>query len=246
MEDEILRVLELTLFILNTFGFTDFDVYLSTRPEKFVGTPENWEKSTEALKNALSVKGLEFRIDHGEGVFYGPKIDIKVRDSLGRPWQCSTIQVDFNIPERLDVTYRGPDSRDYRPIMVHRALMGSFERFFGILIEHYAGVFPLWLAPVQVSVLTISERHVEYAGKVTASLMADNLRAELNADNEKIGYKIREATLTKIPFQCIIGDKETANGTVNVRTRAGKNLGEMSLEKLKLTLEEEIKNGGKQ
>jgi len=242
IEDEVQQVLDFTLFILKTFGFTDYDIYLSTKPEKYVGTESGWEKSTEALKNALSHKGLDYSIDPGEGVFYGPKIDIKVRDSLGRPWQCSTIQVDFNIPERLDVTYRGPDSKNYRPIMVHRALMGSLERFFGILIEHYAGAFPLWLSPVQVSVLTISERHVEYAREVTESLQKENLRAELNADNEKIGYKIREATLLKIPYLCIIGDKESASNTVNVRMRDGKNLGEMPVEKLKSTLKAEITN----
>lgn len=242
LEDEILKVLDLTLFILRTFGFTDYEVYLSTRPEKFVGSPEGWEKSTEALKNALSHKGLEYSVDPGEGVFYGPKIDIKIRDSLGRPWQCSTVQVDFNIPERLDVIYRGSDSRDHRPIMVHRALMGSLERFFGILIEHYAGAFPLWLSPVQVLVLTISERHVEYAKEVVASMLRENLRVELNADNEKIGYKIRQAALMKIPFLCIIGEKETANGTVNIRTRAGKTLGEMTVEKIKSILKEEITN----
>ena len=240
LESEILNVLDLTLFMLSTFGFSDFDIYLSTRPEKFVGTLEIWEKSTEALKIALSKKGLEFKVDPGEGVFYGPKIDIKVKDSLGRPWQCSTIQVDFNIPERLDVTYRGPDSKDYRPIMVHRALMGSLERFFGILIEHYAGAFPLWLSPVQMSVLTISERHVEYAKSIVESLLRENLRVELNSDNEKIGFKIREATLMKTPYMCVVGDKEMTNGTVNVRTLKGVNLGEMSIEKIKSVLKEEI------
>lgn len=240
LESEILNVLDLTLFMLSTFGFSDFDIYLSTRPEKFVGTLEIWEKSTEALKNALSKKGLEFKVDPGEGVFYGPKIDIKVKDSLGRPWQCSTIQVDFNIPERLDVTYRGPDSKDCRPIMVHRALMGSLERFFGILIEHYAGAFPLWLSPVQMSVLTISERHVEYAKSIVATLLMENLRVELNSDNEKMGFKIREATLMKTPYMCVVGDKEMANGTVNVRTLKGVNLGEMSIEKIKSVLKEEI------
>ena len=240
LESEILNVLDLTLFMLSTFGFSDFDIYLSTRPEKFVGTSEIWEKSTEALKNALSKKGLEFKVDPGEGVFYGPKIDIKVKDSLGRPWQCSTLQVDFNIPERLDVTYRGPDSKDYRPIMVHRALMGSLERFFGILIEHYAGAFPLWLSPVQMSVLIISERHVEYAKSIVESLLRENLRVELNSDNEKIGFKIREATLMKTPYMCVVGDKEMTNGTVNVRTLKGVNLGEMSIEKIKSVLKEEI------
>jgi threonyl-tRNA synthetase len=240
IEEEILSVLDFTLFILKTFGFADYEVYLSTRPEKFVGKPESWEKSTNALKEALARKGLEYRIDPGEGVFYGPKIDIKVKDSLGRPWQCSTIQVDFNIPERLDVFYRGADSKDHRPIMVHRALMGSLERFFGILVEHYAGAFPLWLSPVQASVLTISKRHVEYAREITDSLLKAGLRVELSTADEKIGYKIREATLQKIPYLCIIGDKEMNNRTVNVRTRAGKNIGEMPLDKLKTLLKEEI------
>ncbi|MEK7308691.1 MAG: threonine--tRNA ligase, partial [Nitrospirota bacterium] len=242
LKDEIQKVLDLTIFILKTFGFSDYDIYLSTRPEKFVGSLEIWEKSTEALKEALVDKGLEYKIDYGEGVFYGPKIDIKVKDSLGRPWQCSTLQVDFNIPERLDVTYRGQDSKEHRPIMVHRALMGSLERFFGILIEHYAGAFPLWLSPAQVSVLTISERHVEYARTVLESFLQDGIRAELNTDNEKIGYKIREATLLKTPYMCIAGDREAANGTLNVRTLSGENLGEMSVEKIKSILKEEIKN----
>lgn len=242
LKDEIQKVLDLTIFILKTFGFSDYDIYLSTRPEKFVGSLEIWEKSTEALKEALVDKGLEYKIDYGEGVFYGPKIDIKVKDSLGRPWQCSTLQVDFNIPERLDVTYRGQDSKEHRPIMVHRALMGSLERFFGILIEHYAGAFPLWLSPAQVSVLTISERHVEYGRTVLESFLQDGIRAELNTDNEKIGYKIREATLLKTPYMCIAGDREAANGTLNVRTLSGENLGEMSVEKIKSILKEEIKN----
>ncbi len=240
LENEILNVLELTLFILRTFGFDEYDIYLSTRPEKFVGTLEIWDKATDALKNALIHKGLDYNIDPGEGVFYGPKIDIKVKDSLGRPWQCSTIQVDFNIPERLDVTYRGQDNKDYRPIMVHRALMGSLERFFGILIEHYAGIFPLWLAPVQAGVLTISERHVEYGKTVAETLLKEGLRIELNVKDEKIGYKIREATLQKIPYLFIIGDKEQSNGTVNVRKRSGENLGEMPVEKIKTILKEEI------
>ncbi len=238
--DEIQSVLDFTLFILKTFGFPDYDIYLSTRPVKFVGTEEGWEKSTDALKSALENKGLSYTIDPGEGVFYGPKIDIKVKDSLGRPWQCSTIQVDFNIPERLDVTYRGSDSKDHRPIMVHRALMGSLERFFGILIEHYAGAFPLWLAPVQIAILTISENQVKYAKELAGSLIKENLRVELDTDNEKIGFKIRKATLQKTPYLCIIGEKEMTNGTVNVRTRTGENLGEMSLEKIKSILKEEI------
>jgi len=242
IEDEVLRVLDFTLFILKTFGFNDYNIYLSTRPEKYVGTLKGWERATDALKGALQHKGLGYSIDPGEGVFYGPKIDIKVKDCLGRPWQCSTIQVDFNIPERLDVSYRGADNKDYRPIMIHRALMGSLERFFGILIEHYAGAFPLWLSPTQVSILTISEGHIEYARSIMETLVREGLRVDMDTRNEKLSYKVREATLLKTPYLCIIGDKEMAGRTVNVRKRGGETLGEMSLVKLKTILKEEITN----
>jgi threonyl-tRNA synthetase len=225
IEDEILKVLEFTLFILRIFGFEHYDVYLSTRPERYVGSLENWERATNALKGALEIKGLSYEIDIGEGVFYGPKIDIKVKDSLNRPWQCSTIQVDFNNPERFDMTYRGGDGKEHRPIMIHRALMGSLERFFGILIEHYAGAFPLWLAPVQVEVLTIAERHADYAIALSEKLRSEGIRTELNIDNEKIGYKIRSATVRKVPFLIIIGDKEVSEKKVTVRKRSGENIG---------------------
>ena len=225
IEDEILRVLEFTLFILRIFGFEHYDVYLSTRPERYVGSLENWERATNALKGALEIKGLSYEIDIGEGVFYGPKIDVKVKDSLNRPWQCSTIQVDFNNPERFDMTYRGSDGKEHRPIMIHRALMGSLERFFGILIEHYAGAFPLWLAPVQVEVLTIVERHADYAIALSEKLRSEGIRTELNIDNEKIGYKIRSATVRKVPFLIIIGDKEVSEKMVTVRKRSGENIG---------------------
>jgi threonyl-tRNA synthetase len=225
IEDEILRVLEFTLFILRIFGFEHYDVYLSTRPERYVGSLENWERATNALKGALEIKGLSYEIDIGEGVFYGPKIDIKVKDSLNRPWQCSTIQVDFNNPERFDMTYRGSDGKEHRPIMIHRALMGSLERFFGILIEHYAGAFPLWLAPVQVEVLTIAERHADYAIALSEKLRSEGIRTELNIDNEKIGYKIRSAAVRKVPFLIIIGDKEISEKKVTVRKRSGENIG---------------------
>lgn len=241
IEDEILRVLDFTLFILSTFGFDDYDVYLSTRPEKFVGTLENWERSTEALKRALDIKGLSYNIDPGEGVFYGPKIDIKVRDSLKRAWQCSTIQVDFNNPERFDVTYRGSDGRDHRPIMIHRALMGSLERFFGILIEHYAGAFPLWLSPVQVAVLTIADRHIEYAKAVASKLKSEGIRVELNIDNEKIGHKIREATIRKIPYSIIIGDREISEGRLSIRRLKGESIGPLTEQDFIKHLKEEIK-----
>jgi threonyl-tRNA synthetase len=230
IEDEILNVLEFTLFILRTFGFEHYDVYLSTRPDRYVGTLENWERSTNALKRALEIKKLSYEIDIGEGVFYGPKIDIKVKDSLNRPWQCSTVQVDFNNPERFDMTYRGSDGREHRPIMIHRALMGSLERFFGILIEHYAGVFPLWLAPVQVEVLTIAERHADYAESLSKNLRSEGIRTVLNLDNEKIGYKIRNATIKKVPYLVIIGDKEISEKTVAVRRRTGENIGPLTID----------------
>jgi threonyl-tRNA synthetase len=240
IEDEILNVLDFTLFILRTFGFEQYDVYLSTRPEKYVGSSENWERSTNALKQALDKKGLSFMVDPGEGVFYGPKIDIKVKDSLGRPWQCSTIQVDFNNPERFDISYRGADGREHRPIMVHRALMGSLERFFGILIEHYAGAFPLWLAPVQLSVLTIAERHEEYARNIASELRMADIRVELDVDNEKIGNKIRKSSIRKIPYSIIIGDKEVAEGKVALRRRNGESTAPFGLNELTSLLKEEI------
>ena len=240
IEDEILHVLEFTLFILRTFGFEHYDVYLSTRPERYVGTLENWERSTDALKRALEIKKLSYEIDIGEGVFYGPKIDIKVKDSLNRPWQCSTVQVDFNNPERFDMNYRGSDGREHRPIMIHRALMGSLERFFGILIEHYAGVFPLWLAPVQVEVLTIAERHADYAESLSKKLRSEGIRTVLNLDNEKIGYKIRNATIRKVLYLIIIGDKEISEKTVAVRKRTGENIGPLTIDEFIRIIKKEV------
>ncbi len=240
IEEEILRVLDFTLFVLKTFGFDSYDIYLSTQPEKYVGSQENWEISTNALKMALEVKGLKYMVDPGEGVFYGPKIDIKVKDSLGRSWQCSTIQVDFNNPERFDITYRGTDGREHRPIMIHRALMGSLERFFGVLIEHYAGAFPLWLSPVQVSVLTIAERHDEYAGKMVSELSRQAIRVELDTDSEKIGNKIRKSSVRKIPYSVIIGDKEVEDNKITVRRRNGENIGPFTFDELTSFLLEEI------
>jgi len=240
IEDEILNILDFTLFILRTFGFDAYDVYLSTRPEKYVGTLENWESATNALKHALEKKGLSYQIDPGEGVFYGPKIDIKIKDSLNRSWQCSTIQVDFNNPERFDVTYRGSDGKEHRPIMIHRALMGSLERFFGILIEHYAGAFPLWLSPVQASVLTIAERHDDYAKEIYKKLRESDIRVEIVLENEKIGYKIREATVRKIPYLVIIGDKEIAENKITVRKRNGENIGPFTIEQFIDIIKDEI------
>ncbi len=240
IEEEILRVLDFTLFILRTFGFDQYDVYLSTRPEKYVGSLENWERSTNALKRALETKGIPFMIDPGEGVFYGPKIDIKVKDTLGRPWQCSTIQVDFNNPERFDITFRGSDGREHRPIMIHRALMGSLERFFGILIEHHAGAFPLWLSPVQLSLLTIAVRHEDYAESIFRELKDSGIRVELDSGNEKIGNKIRKSTIRKIPYSIIIGDKEASDRSVMLRRRNGENVGPFEVEQVLSFLREEI------
>ncbi len=230
LEDEIKGVLNFTLYILKSFGFNEFDIYLSTRPEKYVGSLDNWAKAEAALKAALESTGLEFSIDPGEGVFYGPKIDIKIKDVIGRSWQCSTIQVDFNLPERFDVTYRDESGGEARPIMIHRALMGSLERFFGCLVEHYAGAFPFWLAPVQVTVLTVTQRNDEYAKAVYKRLRDEGIRAELDIRNEKLGFKIREAQLKKIPYQLVIGDSEQEQCKVAPRQRGGESLPPEALE----------------
>lgn len=232
LEEEILNILELNLHILKAFGFADYKVYLSTRPEKYVGSDQNWQRATEALKLALTKKGLPFEIDPGEGVFYGPKIDIKIRDVLGRFWQCSTIQVDFNLPERFAITYTGEDGEEHQPIMIHRALMGSLERFFGVLIEHYAGAFPNWLAPVQARVMNISDAQLDFSKDVYLQLKKAGIRIEKDLRNEKLNYKIRQAQLLKIPFMLIIGDKEVEERKVTVRLRDGQNLQALSIPEL--------------
>ncbi len=242
LTDEIVNVLDLVFYILRTFGFEEYEVYLSTRPEKYVGTVENWDKATEALKNALEVRRIDYQVDPGEGVFYGPKIDIKIKDVLGRAWQCSTVQVDFNLPERFALEYIGEDGKPHQPIMVHRALMGSLERFFGILIEHYAGHFPLWLAPVQAVVLPITDRHHEYAGQLYRKLKEKNLRVEFDRRNEKVGFKIREAELQKIPYMLIIGDKEIENRQISVRHKGEGDKGAMSLEAFITLAQQEIES----
>ncbi|MEJ5226463.1 threonine--tRNA ligase [Thermodesulfovibrio sp.] len=241
LEEEIQKVLDFTIFILSTFGFDNYEIYISTRPEKYVGTLENWDRATNALEQALKERNLPYQIDPGEGVFYGPKIDIKIKDVLNRAWQCSTIQVDFNIPERFDITYRGKDGYEHRPIMIHRALMGSLERFMGVLIEHYAGAFPTWLSPVQAVIMTISEKHINYAENIYKKLRDEGLRVKLDRENEKIGYKIRQATLDKIPYMLIIGDKEAEGGRITVRLRSGENLELIELEKFIELVKKEIK-----
>ncbi|MGI6657481.1 MAG: threonine--tRNA ligase [Desulfobulbus sp.] len=230
LEEEIFNIIDLNLHILSTFGFDQYDVYLSTRPEKYVGSDEHWERATGALKQALEKKGLQYQIDPGEGVFYGPKIDIKIKDQIGRSWQCSTIQVDFNLPERFRMTYTGEDGAEHQPIMIHRALMGSLERFIGVLIEHYAGAFPLWLAPEQARIMNITDAQHDYCRQVYEQLRARGIRIEQDVRNEKLNYKIREAQLMKVPYMLIVGDREKEEGTVTVRKRNGDNLPAMTPE----------------
>ncbi len=196
-----------------------------------MGELSSWEKATDALKAALEQAGLPYEIDPGEGVFYGPKIDIKIRDSLNRSWQCTTIQVDFNLPERFDMNYVGEDGQEHRPIMIHRALMGSLERFFGILIEHYAGAFPLWMSRVQVMILPISDKHAAYADEVKAALKKSGIRAEIDSRNEKVGYKIRDLqTGSRPPLMAIVGEKEAESGSVSVRSLTEGDLGVMDIQ----------------
>ena len=222
IEEEIIKVLDLILLILKSFGFNEYKVYLSTRPDKFVGSEENWEKATNALKQALEKSKLKYEIDPGEGVFYGPKIDIKIKDSLNRFWQVSTVQVDFNLPQRFDINYIEEDGQKYQPIMLHRALMGSLERFFGCLVEHYAGAFPLWLAPIQIILLPITDQNHEYSDEVFKKLTLSGFRVEKDLRNEKIGFKIRDAQIQKIPYMIVIGEKEQTNKILAVRKRRSK------------------------
>jgi threonyl-tRNA synthetase len=241
MPAEISRVLEFCLHILRAFGFTDFNAYLSTRPEKAAGKPEDWIAPQEALRAALEEHRIPYRIDEGGGAFYGPKIDLKLKDALGREWQLSTIQFDFNLPERFDMTYIGEDGQQHRPYMIHRALLGSMERFFGTLIEHYAGAFPVWLSPVQARVIPIADRHVAYAQQVANELQAAGLRVEVDDSPERMQAKIRRAQLEKIPYMLVVGDKEAASGAVAVRLRTEENLGPKPLAEFLAMAQEAIR-----
>ncbi|MBI2877849.1 MAG: threonine--tRNA ligase, partial [Candidatus Tectomicrobia bacterium] len=232
MEAEIRGVMGFSLRILRTFGFQEFEIYLSTRPEKFVGELDKWEQATEALRRSIAAEGLSYRVDEGGGAFYGPKIDVKIKDALGRAWQCTTVQFDFNLPERFDLVYTGEDGREHRPYMVHRAVLGSLERFLGALIEHYGGAFPLWLAPIQLKIIPIADRHLEYGERLIQRLRERDIRAELDARSERMGYKIRDAQLAKIPYMAVVGDKEVAADTVSLRTRQGNDLGPVRVEDL--------------
>jgi len=242
LEEEIVGVLDLALFMINTFGFTNYKILLSTQPEKYTGTPEGWEKATDTLRNALSRSKLAYEIDPGEGVFYGPKIDIKFEDALGRAWQGPTIQIDFNLPQRFDVTYIGEDGQEHMVVMVHRTVLGSMERFLATLIEHYGGAFPVWLAPVQLKIIPVADRHLDYAHKLEAELKEDRIRAEIDDRSERINLKIRQAQLDKIPYMLIVGDKEEANATVSIRLRSGEQLADQSLDSFKKTIKMAIAN----
>lgn len=227
--DEIIGVIDLIDYFYSLFGFK-YHVELSTRPENSMGTDEQWEMATNALKEALDKKGLPYKVNEGDGAFYGPKIDFHLEDSLGRTWQCGTIQLDFQMPERFDLTYIGEDSEKHRPVMLHRVIFGSIERFIAILTEHYAGAFPTWLAPVQVKILPITDRALDYCQRLQQRLEEQDIRTELDARNEKIGYKIRAAQMEKVPYMLVVGDKEVEAGTVAVRSRAKGDMGAMNVD----------------
>jgi len=230
MPEEIDRVLGFSLHILRAFGFSDFQAYLSTRnPDKSAGDPADWEAPTEALREALERAHIPYEIDEGEATFYGPKIDLKLRDALGREWQLSTIQFDFNLPERFDLAYVGEDGQEHRPYMIHRALLGSMERFMGVLIEHYAGAFPVWLAPVQAVLIPIADRHVDYAQEQAVLMREAGLRVDVDQRGERMNAKIRDAQLQKIPYMLVVGDREQEAGQVAVRLRSGEDLGAMDV-----------------
>ena len=240
MQSELMKVIELFDRIYSQFGLK-YHVELSTKPDNAMGDDAIWEPATEALRNAIEAKGIPYVINPGDGAFYGPKLDYHIEDSLGRTWQCGTIQLDMNLPERFQIEYVGEDGQKHRPIMIHRACFGSMERFIGILTEHYAGAFPTWMAPVQVKILPISEKHVEYAKELAKQMHRDYVRVEVDDRSEKIGYKIRQAQMAKVPYMLVVGDKEVEEGTVNVRKHGGDELGSVPFEEFFNSIKIEIK-----
>ena len=240
MQSELMKVIELFDRIYSQFGLK-YHVELSTKPDNAMGDDAIWEAATEALRNAIEAKGIPYVINPGDGAFYGPKLDYHIEDSLGRTWQCGTIQLDMNLPERFQIDYVGEDGQKHRPIMIHRACFGSMERFIGILTEHYAGAFPTWMAPVQVKILPISEKHVEYAEQLAKQMHRDYVRVEVDDRSEKIGYKIRQAQMAKVPYMLVVGDKEVEEGTVNVRKHGGDELGSVPFEEFFNSIKIEIK-----
>jgi threonyl-tRNA synthetase len=241
MKDEIKNVVRLFDEVYSVFGLT-YQIEVSTMPEDHMGDVKDWDFATETLKQAVTEMGKDYVINEGDGAFYGPKLDFHLSDCLGRTWQCGTIQLDMQLPERFELEYMGADNEKHRPVMIHRVVLGSIERFIGIITEHYAGAFPMWLAPVQVKVLAIGEGHIEYANKVKDALEANHIRVEVDARNEKIGYKIREAQLKKVPYMLVVGDKEMADGLVSVRSRSDGELGQMTIEEFVNRAVEEVKN----
>ena len=240
--DELEKILKEGLEILKTFGFKDFEIFLSTRPEKFAGTEKGWGKATKALKYVLEKIKLKYQVDPGAGVFYGPKIDIKIKDSLGRAWQCTTIQVDFNLPERFKIIYFDKNSKKQQPIMIHRALIGSLERFIGVLLEHYEGALPVWLSPIQVEIINVGSSHRQYANSVNQQLITNNIRANLSDENLTVSKRIRNAEIQKIPYILVVGDKEIKEKSVNVRNSKKGVLGIIKFEDFIKNLLQEIKN----
>ncbi len=242
LEEEIKRVIFLALRFLKTFGFKEYEIFLSTIPEKYVGKVEDWERATQALEKALKAAKLDFQVDEGAGVFYGPKIDIKIKDALRRAWQCTTIQLDFNLAERFDLHYVGEDGKRHRPFLIHRAILGSLERFFGVLIEHYNGNFPVWLAPVQVIIIPVAERHNDYAISLDKKFKENGLRSHADLRREKISYKIRDAEMHKIPLILIVGDKEVTQGTASLRIHTKGDRGEVVINEFLEKVKELDKN----
>jgi threonyl-tRNA synthetase len=242
IKDEVKKVIDFVFDVMHDFGFKDIEIELSTRPEKYMGSIEKWDTATQALSDSLKEKNLAFQINEGDGAFYGPKIDIKLRDALKRQWQCATIQCDFNLPERFEIKYVNEQGQDSRPIMIHRAILGSVERFFGTLIEHYAGAFPLWLSPTQVVIIPIREENVEYATKVKDDLQNDGMRVIIDARNESLNKRVREATIKKVPYTLVIGNKEVEQNTASVRSYKNGDAGALSINDLRNKFKEEIKN----
>jgi len=238
LNEEINAIIDFVGDVMRVFSF-EYEMELSTRPEKSIGTDEDWERATQALLDTLKAKNLSFEINEGEGAFYGPKIDVKLKDALNRSWQCATIQADFSMPERFDLTYVGSDGERHRPVMLHRVILGAMERFIGVLIEHYAGAFPVWLAPVQAVLVTVTDRHIPYAETVYQQLIQKGLRVEKDFRNEKLGFKIREAQLQKIPYMLVVGDKEEQEATISPRRRSGETMRGMKIENFLKQVESE-------
>jgi threonyl-tRNA synthetase len=244
MEEELVWLLDFCIHMLRSFGFNDYAIMLSTRPEKAIGDPADWERAQDGLRAALEKAELPYEVDEGAGAFYGPKIDINIKDAIGRSWQCSTIQFDFSLPERFDLTYRDSDGHEKRPYMIHRALLGSIERFFGVLVEHYAGNFPTWLAPEQVKVLPITDDINEFGARVRDRLIENGIRAQLDDRSEKIGAKIRNAELLKVPYMFIVGGKEAEAGSVSVRRHGQGDLGARPIDEAVNLVKEDIASKG--